>query len=129
MGMEWHESELLNDCKIGGDDMNIFVRSVVLGVVKVMGAEEKLNFEFNKPENSHTQFLPWNSPPQIPHVVHLLVAQDLCYYVCSGDSLCSLGSFELAEPLADGIGIVDVGSGIGDVVVADKVNLHVVEKL
>lgn len=49
-------------------------KSIVFRAVEVMRAKHQLHFEFDVSENTHAQFIPRHSSPQVAHIVHLLVS-------------------------------------------------------
>lgn len=57
------------------------MESVLLGVVEPVGAQEELDLQLAISPNAHSQFLSGHSSSQVPHVVHLLVAQDFGHHV------------------------------------------------
>lgn len=94
-----------------------------------MRAEVHLDLQFDVPEDTHAQFLPGHSSPQIAHVVHLLIAENLCHNISRRNSLGAFSSLELAQSLAEGVGVVNACSFVGDVVVADEVDPLFVEEI
>ena len=96
--------------------------------LKSVRTKHELNLQFDVPENTHSQLLPWHSSPQISHIVHFLILQNFSDHVSCWNSLGSFGSNEFVQSLRNRVCIINTCSSIWSIIVTTKVNLLILNK-
>ena len=107
-------------------------RPLSLGL-KSRRAQQHAELQVDKSRQRKTQFVSGNSSFDVPKVVDILVPENLRHDISSRNPLSALGGLELPKFLASPVGVVHflvrgASGGVRDIIVADIVNVHLVEE-